>query len=182
MRKRLSIPLLLCSALLVYALVAEPPRITEPALETSEKPVPESYAFDVVVTDFDEQGRATDRTDARTLRRFASQAVVELDELRATHFSTGGPWIANADHGFLFENRDRLQLVGDVNLVYEVDGVRFSSEAMTLNLAANTARSDAPVRAWQGGNETRADTLLVNLDRQTAALTGTVVTVFEPQE
>ena len=181
MKKRLSIPLLLCCALLVYALVSEPPQIADPEPTASEVIPPESYAFDVIVRDYDDEGRLRDQTDAEALRRFPNKAAVELDRLRATRHSATGPWVADADRGLLNERRERLDLQGNVKLVYETDGVHFASDAMILNMRDNTARSAAPVRSWQGGNETRADKLFVNLDRQTATLEGSVVTSYEPE-
>lgn len=181
MKKRLSIPLLICAGLLVYALIAEPPRIIqapEPVSDTLR--IPESYAHEVRVRDFDEQGQLIDQTNAQALRRYEDQLATELDTLESRHFSEGGPWIAEARQGFLNEFTERLRLEGDVQLRYESDGVRFLSQSMTVNLGERTARSNAPVRAWQGPNETRAERLFVNLDRQIATLNGMVRTEYQP--
>jgi LPS export ABC transporter protein LptC len=85
-------------------------------------------------------------------------------------------WIATADRGLLRERAGTLELRGDVLLRYSDRDARFASEAMLINFDARTARSLAPVRAWDARGETRAEHLFVNLDSQFAALRGNVIT------
>lgn len=183
MKKRLSIPLLLCAGGVVYALVSAPPQLVapEPAASSPEEPAPDSYAVTVSLHAYGEDGRLLDRTDARLLRRFEGQALLELEAPRRWGHDGDGGWVASAQRGELSEQRDVLHLRGDVRLRHEVEGVEFVTEAMQINLDRQTARSLAPVHSSQGDNETRADTLWVNLDTEVAVLTGNVRSVYVPR-
>jgi LPS export ABC transporter protein LptC len=182
-RKRLSIPLLLCSAGLVYALLASPPvRITpeSPQPETGTV-APDSYARGVQLRSFDENGQLRDRTQAKELRRYLERGTTELDApTRFGHDGDSG-WFATAATGELLEAAEVLHLSGEVSLRYDTEGVEFRSDSMAINLAENIARSRTPVRVWQGEQETVADRLYVELDREVAVLTGNVRSVFEPE-
>ena len=80
MRKRLSIPLILAAALLIYAVQGPSPQlITGPEPVINDIPTPESYARGVTVREFSATGEALDRTEAKELRRFKESALIEMD-------------------------------------------------------------------------------------------------------
>jgi LPS export ABC transporter protein LptC len=184
-RKRLSIPLLIAAALMVYALVATPPRLVqEPAPTTSESVMPDAYAEGVSMRSFSEDGILLERTDASTLRRFEAPGRVEFDEPRRWAYAATGDWYAVSREGELYERSDILELRGDVELRYETESVTFATDELSVNLGRQIAESDVGVRAFQPseGNEIRADRLFTNLDRQVAVLTGNVRSVYVPED
>jgi LPS export ABC transporter protein LptC len=182
MKKRLSVPLLLCAALLVYAIVSPSPGLLQ---DTSPPPsagrAPDSYAVAVTVDDYDEGGVLRDRTAADTLRRYTDEALVELDKPRRRSYADNGQWFASAETGALREASDVLTLLHDVKLRYTADNLRFLTEEMAINLRTRVAESRAPVRMWQSDNETSADRLYINLDSQVATLNGAVKTRYVPE-
>lgn len=182
MKKRISLPLLLCAGLLVYALVTPAPEfIPEPAPTEPDARSPLSYAHDVTLRSYGPEGTLADRTEARILRRFDDNAVVELTAPQRWGHRGSADWVASARTGILYEKRDALQLNGDVELRYTADGAVFSTQSMLINLRFQTARSLAPVRAWQGENETHAQMLTANLNLERATLTGNVRSVYVPE-
>ncbi|MEE4278502.1 MAG: LPS export ABC transporter periplasmic protein LptC [Halieaceae bacterium] len=182
MKKRLSIPLLLCFAGLAWALLTAPPVViapTAPPVEPAAE-VPDSYASVVALRSFDENGRLLDRTEAAQLRRYLGRGVTEFEApARFGHDGKTG-WVATAAHGELLEASEVLQLSGDVRLRYEAEGVEFHSASMAINLAEGIARSRDPVRVWQGEQETVANRLYVELEREVAVLTGNVRSILQP--
>lgn len=183
MKKRLSVPLILCAGGLTYALLTAPPaNIVSPGSPT-ESPAaqPETYARGVTLRTYGEDGRLLSRTDAAALRRFPGSAVAELDEPQRFGHEGDQGWRASATAGRWLEARQVLNLEGDVILRYDTEGVEFRSDTMVLDLRDQTARSPTPVRAWQDAQETVADRLYVDLEREIAVLNGNVRSVFEPR-
>ena len=183
-RKRLSIPLLIAATLMVYALIATPPRLVpDPQPTAVETLVPDAYAEGVSMRSFSETGVLTDRTDAEALQRFAVPGRVTFTAPRRWAYGPDGDWFAVSREGELFEASEILELQGDVQLRYETESVTFATEALTINLDKQIAESDAGVRSWQAseGNEVRADRLFTNLDRRVAVLTGNVRSVYVPE-
>jgi LPS export ABC transporter protein LptC len=200
-RKRLSIPLLLCAGLLVYATLSPAPRIIQlPTSGESGAEAADAYAVDVTVRDFNESGVLQSTTEARRLRRYRDSARLELDEPVRRSFGDDGIWTASAQSGALYEDRDVLELsdkvrlryppettlrTGDVNAAQELGGpgeeLEFATAALTIDLVAHTAKSLSPVRVWQGPNETRAQTMFIELDKQLAQLSGGVRSVYVPE-
>ncbi|GEM_PF-6011790 len=182
MKKRLSIPLVLCAAGLVYALVGTPPQIMpEPRGPVTETPIPDAYAGAVSVRQYGETGELEERTDADYLRRFTRRAVSELENPRRWGYGEDGPWQARALRGEILEQRDVLRLNGEVSIHYPGDDVEFTTEAMNINLERQIARSLAPVRVWQESNETLADSLHLDLAKEVATLNGNVRTYYAPE-
>jgi LPS export ABC transporter protein LptC len=182
-KKRLSIPLILCSGGLAYALLSAPPASimspdppTEPAA-----PQPETYARDVSLREYGEDGRLLSRTDATALRRYPDRGVAELDDPQRFGHEGNQGWRASATAGEWLEAREILRLDGDVSLRYDTEGVEFRSDTMVLDLREQTARSATPVRAWQDAQETVADRLFVDLAREVAVLNGNVRSVYVPR-
>ncbi|WP_439101867.1 LPS export ABC transporter periplasmic protein LptC [Congregibacter sp.] len=181
-RKRLSIPLLLCAALLLYTMLSPPPTlIKERAAPAGPTRVPESYAKQVSVNDFDANGVLEGSTEAVTLRRFPGEGIVELDEPKRHNYTTDGEWVANAMSGQLREKTEVLVLNGEVRLQYDSENLQFLTERMIINMPKQAARSTTSVRIWQGDNETVADQIYINLSRQVASLSGSVRTVYVPE-
>ena len=183
MRKRLSIPLILCAGGLTYALLTAPPvSIVSPGQPTEPAaPQPETYARDVTLRSYGEDGRLLSRTDAVALRRFPDRAVAELERPQRFGHEGDDGWRASAMAGEWLEAREILRLEGDVSLRYDTKGVAFQSETMVLDLRDQTARSPTPVRAWQDAHETVADRLFVDLEREVAVLNGNVRSVYQPR-
>ena len=183
MKKRLSVPLLLGAAALAYLLTGETPPLIQDGPFPSEKarPAPQSYARGVSVREFGPDGVLRDRTDARELRRYPQQALVELDAPQRWHYADEGPWQASAENGVLLERREHLRLTDDVRLRYDTEGVEFLTQSMVLDLRQRKARSETPAQAWQGDNVMQGGRLFVDLDRQLATLSQDVRTVYEPE-
>jgi LPS export ABC transporter protein LptC len=200
-RKRLSIPLFLCAGLLIYATVSPAPRVIQlPTSGESETEVAEAYAVDVTVTDFNESGVLQSTTQARRLRRYRDGARLELDEPVRRSFGDDGSWIASAQRGAFYEDCDVLELRDNARLRYPpetprmtdntqaahpskdpLEELEFATAALTINIAARTAESPSPVRIWQGPNETRAQSMFIELDKQLAQLSGGVSSVYVPE-
>jgi LPS export ABC transporter protein LptC len=182
-KKRLSVPLILCTAGLVYVLLSEPPvRVVSQSAPTEPADVqPETYARDITLRLYGEDGRLLSRTDAAALRRYPDRAVAELDEPKRFGHEGDAGWRASATAGEWLETREVLRLAGDVSLRYDTEGVEFRSDTMVLNLRDQTARSLTPVRAWQGEQETVADRLFVDLEREVAVLNGNVRSTYVPR-
>jgi len=182
-KKRLSIPLILCAGALTYALLTAPPVsvVTQAPPTEPAAAQPETYARDVTLSDYGEDGQLLSRTDARALRRYAGRPVAELDEPRRFGHEGDQGWRASAIAGEWLEAREILRLEGDVSLRYDTEGVEFISQTMVLNLRDQTARSRTPVRAWQDEQETVADRLFVDLEREVAVLNGNVRSVYVPR-
>ncbi|EED33882.1 conserved hypothetical protein [gamma proteobacterium NOR5-3] len=182
-RKRLSIPLVLSALLLIYTMLAPAPRlITENTVQTTSARVPDSYAHDVSVNDFNENGVLLGSTEAQALRRFPREGIVELDEPRRRNYSEDGEWFASARSGQLREKTDVLLLDHEVRLKYASDDLQFLTDSMIINIPKQAARSTSSVRIWQADNETVAEQIYINLDRQIASLNGSVRTVYVPQK
>ncbi len=186
MKKRLSIPLILGAAGLVYALWGDPPEIAQPDPGTAETgdPVPESYASGVSVRRFAADGSLLEETEADRLRRFEVSGEigerVELDAPRRRGHEGDQGWIASAERGEYTDGRETLRLSGTVRLRYTQRDLEFLTEEMLIRIDKQTARSLTPVRAWQADNETTANRLFVNLDREVAVLSGNVRSVYQP--
>lgn len=181
-RKRLSIPLLLSAALLVYTTLSPSPTLIKDSVApTVPARVPESYATQVSVDDFDVEGVRQGSTEAVNLRRFPGEGIVELDEPKRHDYNSDGEWVATAHEGQLREKTEVLVLNGDVRLQYDADNVQFLTERMIINMPKQAARSTASVRIWQDENETVADQIYINLRAQVASLSGAVRAVYVPQ-
>jgi LPS export ABC transporter protein LptC len=182
MRRSLSIPLLLFALPLAWVLLAPQQTLLPepPAPEDLPERIPDSYASNVRAREYDDSGKLLSETTAERLWRYSEGDVVEMSALtRVSHDPEGG-WIASADEGTLHEPRDVLDLRGDVKLRYPDEGAVFHTEAMTINLDQESARSLAPVRIVQGDNTLRGDQLYINLNAQRATLTGDVESVYAP--
>lgn len=180
-RKRLSIPLLLSALLLIYTMLAPAPRlITEKTAPTKNARVPDSYALDVSVNDFDEKGILLGSTEAQALRRFPKEGIVELDEPERHNYSDDGEWFASARSGQLREKTDVLILEREVRLQYATDNLQFLTDSMIINIPKQAARSTSSVRIWQADNETVAEQIYINLEKQVASLSGSVRTIYVP--
>lgn len=181
-RKRLSIPLLVAAGLLVYITFAPTPSLVKevapPAVSARS---PDSYAWEVSVNDFDEQGALQGNTTAQALRRFPNEGIVELDAPKRRNFTADGQWFASAQRGQLRETTEVLVLEQDVRLQYDSNSVQFLTERMIINMPKQAARSTSSVRIWQANSETLAEQIYINLDRQIASLSGAVNTVYVPE-
>ncbi|WOJ98341.1 LPS export ABC transporter periplasmic protein LptC [Congregibacter brevis] len=178
----MSIPLLLCAGLLLYTLLAPTPRlITESAAPKTDARIPQSYAQDVSVNDFDVTGALQGNTQATSLRRFPSEGIIELDEPKRYNYTADGEWFASAQTGQLRETTEVLVLDQEVRLQYDTENVQFLTDRMIINMPKQAARSTASVRIWQADNETIADQIYINLSRQVASLSGAVRTVYVPE-
>lgn len=188
MKKRLSIPLLLGAAGLVYALWGSPPALVpqDPVVQDSEAPVPDSYARTVSVRRYAADGTLLEETDARSLRRYRVNGVagerVELEAPQRRGHEGDQGWIASAERGEYRDGREALRLSGDVRLRYTLRDIEFLTQEMVIRIDQQTARSLTPVRAWQADNETTANRLFVNLDREVAVLSGDVRSVYQPAD
>ncbi|WOJ94985.1 LPS export ABC transporter periplasmic protein LptC [Congregibacter variabilis] len=180
-RKRLSIPLLLSATLLIYTMLAPAPRlITEKAAPTTDARIPDSYALNVSVNDFNEEGILLGSTQAQGLRRFPREGIVELDEPTRRNYSDDGEWFASARSGQLREKTEVLILEREVRLQYANDKLQFLTDSMIINIPKQAARSTSSVRIWQADNETVAQQIYINLQKQVASLSGSVRTVYVP--
>lgn len=181
MKHSLSLPMLLFATLLVWALMTPRQTLLLPTPQPPAEParVPDSYARNVIVDEFDERGLLMHRMEATELERYAPEEVTELTSPQRVSFSKKGPWTVRADSGRLNEKPQTLLLEGDVALSYVDRDTDVYSEAMLINLQARTARSLAPVRINQEGNRIRAPQLFLSLDAQRAALSGGVHSVYE---
>ena len=183
MRKRLSIPLILAAALLIYAVQGPSPQlITGPEPVINDIPSPESYARGVTVREFSETGEALDRTEAKELRRFKESALIEMDEPRRWGHEGDDNWVATANSGELLERTSVLRLSGDVSLSYVADGARFEGESMIVHLDKRAARSSTPVTGWQDGNRISGNHFYADLKRQIATLSGGVSSRYLPDD
>ena len=182
MKRGLSIPLLLFAALLVWTLMTPRQPLLPPAAppQEQEERVPDSYGEAVVALEYDEAGVLLARTDADYLRRYRDDNVTELELPRREQFGDDR-WRARARGGLLYERREALELRGDVQLSYPDREVEFRSEAILINYRNQTARSLAPVVAWQGESRVEAPQMLINLDTEVAVLRGGVRSVYVPQ-
>lgn len=182
MKKRLSIPLVVCAAGLLCALLAEPPPM-RPAVRKAppQTPIPDSYARGVSVRQFDADGHLAERTDARTLRRYRHGARTELEQPRRWGYGADGPWQAAARSGLFREREDLLSLRGDVEVHYPGAALHFATQALEIDLARQIARSQAPVRAWRERHETLAESLVLELLHRRASLSGKVRTRYVPE-
>lgn len=182
MRKRLSIPLLLVTALLAWVLLAPQQTLLpeSPAPEALPERIPDSYARDVRATEYDESGVLLSETTAEELRRFRDANVVEMSMLTRISHDPDGGWIASANKGTLQERQDVLLLEDNVRLRYPEEGAVFHTEALHINLEKESARSLAPVRVVQGDNTLSGEQLYINLTAQRATLTGNVESVYAP--
>jgi len=187
MRKRLSVPLLLGALGLVYTLWGSPPSLVTPdsAGPESTEAEPEAYARGVSLRRYGDDGALQEETDAQALRRYGVDLPggdrVELDAPRRRGHGGDQGWVASARSGEYADGRERLHLSGEVRLRYAPRGLEFRTDAMLIDNARKTARSLAPVRAWQAENETTAEHLFVNLDREVAVLSGNVRSVYQPE-
>ena len=163
-------------------MLAPAPRlITESAAPTTDTRIPESYAKDVSVNDFDATGKLQGKTQATSLRRFPDEGIVELEEPKRYNYTEDGEWFASAQSGQLREKTEVLVLDQDVQLQYDTENVQFLTDRMIINMPKQAARSTSSVRIWQADNETIADQIYINLSRQVASLSGSVKTVYVPE-
>jgi LPS export ABC transporter protein LptC len=184
MKKHLSFSLLVGAGGLVYALWDTPPGIVDPDPDPDlgTQALPDSYADAVEIRRYGPDGQLLDRTDAASLRRFLDPARVELQAPTRWGHEGDAAWTVVARSGEYTDNRSVLRLSGDVNLRYSERNLEFQTQEMEINFTTNAARSLTPVRAWQGDNETVADRLFINLDKEAAVLYGGVRSVYQPVE
>lgn len=163
-------------------MLAPTPRLIQPpAKVVDDTPVPDSYAENISVQDFDENGVPLHTTQANKLRRFERIARIEMEQPRRWGYEGDQNWVARAETGTLLERSEVLRLTGDVLLEYLDNNAKFATEAMSISLRKRTARSEAPVRVWQGSNETRGDKLFADLNRQLATVSGSVRSRYLPE-
>jgi len=167
---------------LVYTMLAPTPRlVTEIAAPATDARIPDSYALNVSLNDFSEQGVLLGSTHAQALRRFPREGIVELDEPERHSYTADGEWFASARSGQLREKTDVLMLNREVRLQYASDNLQFLTDSMIINMAKQAARSTSSVRIWQADNETLAEQIYVNLEKQVASLSGSVRTIYVPE-
>ncbi|MEM1145516.1 MAG: LPS export ABC transporter periplasmic protein LptC [Pseudomonadota bacterium] len=196
MKKRLSIPLLVCAAAVVAVLFADPPKIVQPPPELSlDEEAPDSYASNVTIATFDKTGSVVAATEAsRMVRSMPSSqsAQVRLFGIRRTDRQDSGIWLSSADSGVFYEARNALRLDERVKIESQDGNLLFSTEAALMNFQGKWARSLSPATlvkldksssvsesliesARLEGNE-----LFIDFTKQTASLTGRVTSRYAP--
>ncbi|MEM6483693.1 MAG: LPS export ABC transporter periplasmic protein LptC [Pseudomonadota bacterium] len=196
MKKRISIPLLVCAAAVVAALFADPPKIVQPLPEVSlGEEAPDSYASNVSIATFDETGSMVAATEASRMVRsmpMSQSAQVRLFGVRRTDHQDSGIWHSTADSGVFYEARNALRLDERVRIESQDGNLLFSTEAALMNFEGKWARSLTPASVVKldeasSANEFRGesarlegDELFIDFAKQTASLTGRVTSRYEP--
>ncbi|MEM6301504.1 MAG: LPS export ABC transporter periplasmic protein LptC [Pseudomonadota bacterium] len=172
LKKRVSIPLLLCVAGVIYALLAEPPSIVRPSEPVvSLQSAPDSYAEELRLTTFDSSGNRRDETEAQTMHRYAASERTELSEvIRRGHGGDTG-WVASAERGVYFERDNVMRLESGVRISYTEQATQAQDGEGKL-VGDGQKQEIRSVLAQQDSvaEKTTAETeaMLLNLNQETA--------------
>jgi len=196
LKKRISIPLLVCAAALVAALFSDPPKIVQPIPEVSlDEEAPDSYARNVSIATFDETGSMVAATEAsRMVRSLPSSqsAQVRLFGIRRIDHQDSGIWLSSADSGVFYEARNALRLDERVKIESQDGNLLFSTEAALMNFQGRWARSLTPATVVKldrasSASESQVEAarlegneLFIDFAKQTASLTGRVTSRYAP--
>ena len=140
----------------------------------------------VVLTQFDEQGRARHKLFGARLRHFAENDDIEVTAPRLVSLRPDQPRVEAKARTARVENAaERIHLNGDVVIARSAfDGhpeMRITTDYLLALPDEDRYRTDHPVRLTRGTSSISANAMDFDNIARTVVMTGAVRTVIEPQ-
>jgi len=156
-----------------------------PAAERAAPGTPDFVVDRLVLTQFDEAGRAKHKLFAERLTHFAENDDIELASPRLVSLRPDRPQIeARAQRGRVENAGERVHLRGSVLLTRAADGeqppLRLASEYLLALPDEDRYSTDRPVELERGPDRMRADSLELDNIARTTRLAGNVRTELAP--
>lgn len=157
-----------------------------PVVERAAPGTPDFVVDRLVLTQFDEAGRARHKLFAERLTHFAENDDIELANPRLVSLRPDRPQIeARAQRGRVENAGERVHLRGAVLLTRAADGeqppLRLATEYLLALPDEDRYSTDRPVELERGPDRMRADTLELDNIARTTRLAGNVRTELAPQ-
>lgn len=115
------------------------------------------YAMtDFTLTSYDEKGQVSRLLSGKYLAHYEDNQSIEVTQ-PISHFinNNENQWVILADKGTSYDNRDDIDLVGDVIVTRQGDNaVELRTETLQINSVTALAHSDDPVLISSGNNTT----------------------------
>lgn len=155
---------------------AEPPRPGTPDIVVDR----------VVLTQFDEQGRARNKLLGERLRHFAENDDIEITAPRLVSLRPDQPRVEARANSARVENAaERLHLNGDVVITRAAFAgqpeMRMTTEYLLVLPDEDRYRTDRPVKLTRGASMIRANAMDFDNIARIVILTGAVHSVIEPR-
>jgi lipopolysaccharide export system protein LptC len=155
---------------------AEPPRPGTPDIVVDR----------VVLTQFDDQGRARNKLFGEQLRHFAQNDDIEITAPLLVSLRPDQPRVeARANSAHVENAAERIYLNGDVVITRAAFGgepqLRMSTDYLLVLPDEDRYRSDRPVTLTRGDSSIRANAMDFDNIARTVVLTGAVRSVIEPR-
>jgi lipopolysaccharide export system protein LptC len=165
-----------------YSRVMRKPESAEP----SRPGTPDVVVDRVVLTQFDEQGRARHKVFGEQLRHFAETDDIEITAPRLISLRPDQPRVEARARTARVENAaERLHLNGDVLVTRaafaEQQEMRMATEYLLVLPDEDRYRTDRPVLLTRGQSSMRANSMDFDNIARTLVMSGTVRSVIEPQ-
>ncbi len=157
--------------------------------ESAEPPrpgTPDVVVDLVVLTQFDDQGRARNKLFGEKLRHFPDTDDIEIAAPRLVSLRPDQPRVeARADTARVQDAAERVHLLGDVVVMRSAfDGepaMRLTTDYLLVLPDEDRYRTDHPVRLTRGDSAIRANSMDFDNIARTVVLTGAVHSVIAPR-
>jgi len=154
--------------------------------EPSRPGTPDVIVDRVVLTQFDEQGRARHKIFGEQLRHFSETDDIEITAPRLISLRPDRPRVEAKSRTARVENSaERVHLNGDVLVTRAAFGeepeMRMATEYLLVLPDEDRYRTDRPVQLTRGQSSIRANSMDFDNIARTLVMSGTVHSVIEPQ-
>lgn len=168
-------------AVISYFLVSHEPQIGEGVDAT----LPEGYYMkDATLRTTDESGVTSYQLRARRIDHRPSDGAITLTELTFDYGSDKNQWRVRADSGLMPRSGDRIALIGQVTTTLQSPAAhgatRMTSDTMDVDIANETATTQAPVTVSFDKGQLQAVGLDIDLASESITLRSKVQGTFEP--
>lgn len=155
------------------------PSSPDPQTQIRLRALPNSYIYNPRSTSYDSSGVLTQIIEATSIYRFSHGNESQLENPHFyAHSGDDRTWSSIARKGRYLHDSDVLILSEDVVLTNDQSKIQLKTEKMRIDLEKNIARTFVPVTMTQGLNNTRADSMFANLNKETVQMKSNVKSVY----
>lgn len=174
---------ILVLSVLTYLWAPADRNIPDAATAERQRQLPKTYLQEIRSWVYDDAGQLSEVLDARSAEYFEGIDETMLSEPKLySHHADDRTWSASALRGRMHTDGEILDLNDNVILLSDQSGGRLETDAMVVELDNKVAIADTPVLIIQGGNTTRADGMIADLEKERLELKPNVESVYVQQE
>ncbi|SDW42594.1 LPS export ABC transporter periplasmic protein LptC [Marinobacter mobilis] len=181
-----TLALLVSIAVLVSLLWQSDERVPPLEAESLRGPSePDGFVINGLYRSFDASGQLNTMISSPRIEQFESTQLATMVNPNATLVdkNTGSPWTLTAETGTFHEQKNLVELQGNVIVTRQLGEDRqgtLETEQLTLDNANRTVYTDAPVTMTDGRSTTRATGMTAWIDDRILELKSQVIGLYEP--